>query len=121
MSKQIRVVIANTERVMRDMLFNAIRREIHCTVVAELADRLSIAKVCELARADCVLVPLEDGRAPLGLCREILRNRPGMKVIAVAPSAEIAALCWWSDGQVRCAYMKSSRDNLMKALGYPVS
>lgn len=106
---------------MRDMLFDAIRRDLHYTVVAEVSDGLSIATICELERADCALVPLENGRAPIGLCKEILKRRPEMKVIAVTAAAEITALCWWSEGEVRCAYMKSSRDNLMKALECPVS
>lgn len=102
---------------MRDMLFDAIRRELNFNVVAEIADGFSIPAVCEMEQADCALVPLEAGRAPMELCRQILGKRPEMKVIAVAAAAEITALCWWSDGVVRCAYMKSSRDNLLKALG----
>jgi len=115
--KKDRVVIANSARAMRDMLFDAIRKELHFTVVAEVADGVSIATVCELEQADYVLIPLEDGRAPIQLCKEILRKRPEMKVIAVEAAAEITALCWWSDGEVRCSYMKSSRDNLVRALG----
>jgi len=101
------------------MLFDAVRNEPHFAVVAEVSDGVSIASICELERADCVVVPLEDGRAPIRLCKEILKKRPDMKVIAVAAAAEISALCWWSDGGVRCAYMKSSRDNLVKALSGP--
>jgi DNA-binding NarL/FixJ family response regulator len=119
--RQIRVVIADSARAMRDMLFDAIRREPNVAVVAEVSDGASIAAVCELERADCAVVPLEEGRAPIQLCQQILKKRQGMKVIAVAAAAEVTALCWWSDGEVRCAYMESSRENIVKALGCPVS
>lgn len=120
-SKEIRVVIANSARAMRDMLFDTIRREGHFAVVAEVSSEETIADICELERANCVVVPLEEGRAPIELCRGMLEKRRDMKVIAVAETSEITALCWWSNGDVRCAYMKSSRENLVKALAYRVS
>jgi DNA-binding NarL/FixJ family response regulator len=119
--KEIRVVIADSARVMRDMLYDVIRHEPHIAVVAEVTDEASIAFVCELEGADCAVVPLAHGRAPIPLCMEILNARRDMKVIAVAAAAAVTALCWWSDGEVRCAYMKSSRENIVKALSVPIA
>jgi DNA-binding NarL/FixJ family response regulator len=121
MSREIRVVIANSARVMREMLLDAIRKQPNIAVVAEVSREASIPAICESERADWAVVPLERGRAPILLCTEILRKRRRVKVLAIAAAADLTALCWWSDGEVRCAYMKSSRENIVKALGSSLS
>lgn len=106
---------------MRDMLLDAIRKEPEISVVAEVSDSASIPMVCELMGADCIVVPLEQGGAPMELCGQILRKHPRMKVVALAVGADVLALCWRSGKDVRCMYMKSSRDNILKALSNQVS
>lgn len=121
MPRKIRVVIANSARVMREMLLDAIRKQPNIAVVAEVSREASIAAICESEKADWAVVPLDRGRAPIWLCTEILRKRRVMKVLAIAAGADLTALCWWFDGEVRCTYMKSSRENIVKALGYSLS
>lgn len=112
-------MVANRSRAMRDMLVKAIRKVPNLTVIAELSDEGSILGLEELEQADCVLVPLEQGRAPASLCKEILAKHPKMKVIAVTEAAEALALCWRSGEEVRCIYLKSSWKNILQAITCP--
>lgn len=115
-SRAIRVVIANSVRAMREMLLDAIGKQPNVFVVAEVPSEALIPAICESERADCAIVPLKEGRAPIPLCQEILKKRRQMKVLAIGAAADLTALCCWSDGEVRCTYMKSSRENIVKAL-----
>lgn len=115
-TSRTRIVIANSTRAMRDMLFDAIRQEPNVTVVAEVSDSVSIPTVCELMSADCVVVPLEKGGVPMELCDQVLQKHPHMRLVALTATADLAALCWRSGNDVRCTYMKSSRANILKAL-----
>jgi len=120
-AEEIRVVIANSTRAIRDMLLDAIRSEPNTVVVAEVSDDASIPMVCDLARADCVVVPLERDGAPQELCRLVLKKHPDIRIIALTAAADIAALCWWSGREVRCTYMSASRENIVKALACSIA
>lgn len=121
MAGKSRVVIANSTRAMRDMLFDAIRQQSDISVVAEVSDSALILTVCELMAADCVVVPLERGGVPTKLCNQVLRKYPQMRVVALTATSDIVALCWRSGKDVRCTYMESSRDNILKALCNKIS
>jgi DNA-binding NarL/FixJ family response regulator len=116
----IRLLIANPTRVLRDVLYGTARREPDLEVAGEVSDEDTILAVAELTEPDCLVIALEQSGVPMEFCRELLGRNRRARILAISEGIDIAALCWWSEGDVRCTYMKASRANLLSAMRDPL-
>ena len=116
--QKIRVLIANSTRVLRDLLYDAIRKQPGIEIVGDVSEESAILPVAERTNADCVIVPLgEDGIA--ASCTQILSQRPNVRILAIGEGTNVLALYWrCSKGDVRCTYSTASRKNILQALQF---
>lgn len=119
--EKIRVLIANSTRIWRDMLYDTIRDEPDIEVVGDVSDEEAIGPATERTNPDCLIVPLnEPGAKPIGT--DILASRPHMRIVAIGEGADVLAIYWRPDeGSVRCTYTTASREAVLRALHFVTS
>jgi DNA-binding NarL/FixJ family response regulator len=119
--EKIRVLIANSTRIWRDMLYDTIREEPDIEVVGDVSDEDAIGPVTERTNPDCLIVPLDEpGGMPV--FTEILAKRPHVRIVAIGEGSDVIAIYWRSEeGNVRCTYTTASREAILRALHFVTS
>lgn len=116
MPQKIHVLIANPTRVLRDVLYATVRGEPDIEVDGEVSDEDAVVSAAQLTHPDCVVIDIGEGGVRMPFCRTLLAANPLVRILAISESADLAALCWWAGGEVRCNYMKASRNAVLAAL-----
>lgn len=116
MQQKVHVLIANPTRALRDVLYATVRGEPDIEVDGEVSDRDAVLSAAELTHPDCLVIGVGEGGVSMPFCRKVLGANPWVRILAISESTDLAALCWWTDGEVRCNYMKSSRSTILAAL-----
>jgi DNA-binding NarL/FixJ family response regulator len=105
---------------LRDVLYGTIRKEPDLEVAGEVSDECTILAAAELTDPDCLVIALDRGGVQLPFCRELLGRNSRARILAISEATDVAVLCWWSEGDVRCTYMRASRENLLSAMRCPL-
>jgi DNA-binding NarL/FixJ family response regulator len=117
--EKIRVLIANSTRIWRDMLYDTIREEPDIEVVGDVSEESAIVAATERTNPDCVIVPLDLPGAAMPMCTQILSKRPNVRIVAIGEASDVVEIYWMSDGSnIRCTYTTASRAALVKALHF---
>lgn len=116
MQQKIHVLIANPTRVLRDVLYATVRGEPDIEVDGEVSDEDAVLSAAELTHPDCVVISIGEGGVRMPFCKSLFAANPFVRILAISESADLAALCWWARGGVRCNYMKASRNTVLAAL-----
>ena len=117
--EKIRVLIANSTRIWRDMLYDTIREEPDIEVVGDVSEESAIVPATERTNPDCVIVPLDLPGAAMPMCTQILSKRPNVRIVAIGEASDVVEIYWMSDGRnIRCTYTTASRAALVKALHF---
>lgn len=114
--KPIRLLLANPTRSLRDALYGAIRKQPDMEVAGEVSDACAIVAAAELTDPDCLVIALDRNGVSRSLCKQLLARNRQVRILAISETTDMAVLCWWDSGDVRCAYMEASRENLLSAL-----
>jgi len=117
--EKIRVLIANSTRIWRDMLYDAIRAEPDIAVVGDVTEENAIVPATELTNPDCVIVPLDEPGAAMPICKKILTKRPQIRIVAIGEGTDVVEVYWMSEeGDIRCTYTTASREAILRALHF---
>ena len=117
--EKIRVLIANSTRIWRDMLYDAIRAESDIAVVGDVTEENAIVSATERTNPDCVIVPLDEPGAAMPICKKILTKRPHIRIVAIGEATDVVEIYWMSEeGDIRCTYTTASREAILRALHF---
>lgn len=117
--KKIRVLIANPTRVLRDLLYDTIRKQPGIEIVGDVSEEDAILSAAVRTNADCVIIPLGEDSLPQAMCSEILTSRPDVKIVAIGEGTNVLAVYWrCKEGEVRCTYSTASRKSILQALQF---
>ena len=117
--EKIRVLIANSTRIWRDMLYDAIRAEPDIAVVGDVTEENAIVSATERTNPDCVIVPLDEPGAAMPICKQILTKRPHIRIVAIGEATDVVEIYWMSEeGDIRCTYTTASREAILRALHF---
>jgi DNA-binding NarL/FixJ family response regulator len=117
--EKIRVLIANSTRIWRDMLYDTIREEPDIEVVGDVSEENAIVPATERTNPDCVIVPLDLPGAAMPICTQILSRRPNVRIIAIGEASNVVEIYWMSDEkEIRRTYSTASRTAIVKALHF---
>jgi chemotaxis response regulator CheB len=96
MEKPIRVLVANRPRLMRELILTTFSDQPDIEIVGEVADEADIPVTVEKTNPDVVVIAQEKlGERPR-ICDTLLRQRPDVRVIAVAPHQNYSVHYWAS-------------------------
>ena len=117
--EKIRVLIANSTRIWRDMLYDAIRAEPDIAIVGDVTEENAIVSATERTNPDCVIVPLDEPGAAMPICKKILTKRPHIRIVAIGEGTDVVEVYWMSEeGDIRCTYTTASREAILRALHF---
>jgi DNA-binding NarL/FixJ family response regulator len=117
--EKIRVLIANSTRIWRDMLYDTIREEPDIEVVGDVSEKNAIVAATERTDPDCLIVPLDEPGAAMPICTEILAKRPHLRIVAIGEGTDVVEIYWMSEeGDVRRTYTTASREAILRALHF---
>ncbi|MGH9562024.1 MAG: hypothetical protein ACRD3S_11280, partial [Terracidiphilus sp.] len=81
----IRVVVANRKRLMRELIIASISDQPDIQVVQEIEEESDVEDAIDRTQPDFLIVTLDRSSCLPEFCQAILRKRPQMKIIAIAP------------------------------------
>ena len=117
--EKIRVLIANSTRIWRDMLYDAIREESDIEVVGDVSEGNAIVPATERTNPDCLVVPLGEPGVGMSMYTTILTKRPHVRIVAIGEGTDVVEIYWKSEeGHIRRTYSTASREAILKALHF---
>jgi DNA-binding NarL/FixJ family response regulator len=117
--EKIRVLIVNSTRIWRDMLYDTIREEPDIEIVGDVSEENAIVLATERTDPDCLIVPLEQPGISMPICTQILVKRPHVRIVAIGEGTDVVEIYWMSEeGDVRRTYTTASREAIVRALHF---
>ncbi len=113
--KQLRVLVANRPRLMRELVLAIIADQPDIEVIGELQNEDELAEAVEEARPDILILALDHGDKRAAECGFLLGRYPQMKIVALAPE-ENRGMFYWATVEVRTKPLESSEAGILSAL-----
>lgn len=113
--KNIRVLVANRPRLMRELLLATIGDQPDIEIVGEVEDEMEIERAIAITRPNFVIVALDKSNRLPPVCDLVLQKNPQIKVIAIAPERN-STMFYWASLEVKAHRIEASEDGLLGAL-----
>lgn len=115
MEPGIRVLVATRPRLMRQVVLSTLARQSEIQVVGEAEDEQQVVTLAEETRPDFVLIELDESRKRPALCDTLLNRFPGVRIIAVAPGANLG-MHYWATLEIHSSAMETSEEALLSVM-----
>lgn len=113
--KNVRVLVANRPRLMRELVLATIADQPDIEVVGEIEHEVDIEKAVAITHPDFLIVALEKSNQLSVVCDLVLQNHPQLKVIAIAPDRN-STMFYWTSLQIRSHRIEASEDSVLATL-----
>ena len=113
--KQVRVLVANRPRLMRELVLAVISDQPDIEVIGEVQDENRLAEAVEEAQPDVLILALDDAEESIAQCGFLLGQHPHMKILALAPEQN-RGLFYSAIVDVRTRPLESSEAGILGAL-----
>jgi DNA-binding NarL/FixJ family response regulator len=117
MERATRILVANSPKLMRDVILAALADQPGIEIVGEVSDEEKIAQEVQATLPDLLVIALEQSERRPAICDRILREHPELRIIAVA-SREDRTLYFWASFDIHCADIESSTAGILEAVHY---
>jgi DNA-binding NarL/FixJ family response regulator len=117
MEKATRVLVANSPKLMRDVVLAALADQPGIEIVGEVANEAEIAQQVQATLPDLLVIALGQNEGRPAICDRILREHPELRIIAVA-SREDRTLYFWASFDIHCTDIESSAAGILGAVYY---
>lgn len=113
--RNIRVLVANRPRLMRELVLATIGDQSDIDIVGEIEDEATIAEAVVAKQPDFLIVALEKSNRLSAICDLVLQQNPQLKVIAIAPDRNTTVF-YWTSLEVKSHRIEASEDGVLSAL-----
>ncbi|HUA14865.1 MAG TPA: hypothetical protein VMG31_06185 [Verrucomicrobiae bacterium] len=113
--KQIRVLIANQHRLMRELIRTTIADQPDIELVGEVGKQEDLAETVAQTRPDVLIVAMDEREKYRAQCGFLLGRYPEMKILALAPEQN-RALFYWAIVDIRSKSLESSEAGILSAM-----
>ena len=112
MEKSIKVLVANHPRLMRDIVLTTFADQPDIEIVGEVADESEISESVKRTSPNFVVIALDHpGRRP-DICDVLLREHPGVRVIAVAQETNFIVY-YWASFEIHSSNIEASEEGML--------
>lgn len=115
MDTNVRVLVANRPRLMRELVLSTLSEQVGIRVVGEAANEQDVPSLVAETRPDFLLIALDEAQKRPALCDLLLREFPALRIIAVAPHANIG-IFYWASFEIHSAKMEASEEALLEVM-----
>lgn len=113
--KNIRVLVANRPRLMRELILATIADQPDIEIVGEIQDESDIENAVVKTDPDFLIVALERSNRLPAECSQVMQRHPQMKVIAISPERN-SSIFYWASLQIKSNRIEASEDGVLNAL-----
>lgn len=113
--KKIQVLVANTPRMMRELVLATLADQADVEVVGEVEKESEIMKAVENTNPNFLIIAqgLPAKRPPI--CDTLLQKYPHMRILAIAADGE-STIFYWLSPEIRSSRIETSEQGLLQAL-----
>ena len=115
MEKATRILVANTPRLMREAVVATFAGQPDIEIVGEVSDESEILPRVQATLPDLVIIALDETEARPQICDRVLREYPGVRVLAVA-SRKDRTICYWASFDIHSTTLETSEEGILAAM-----
>ena len=112
---EVRVLVANRPRLLREMVLSALSEQEGINVVGEADDEREVPAMVARTQPDFLLIGMEEGRRRPRICDVLLKQFPGLRIIAVAPHSNLG-IFYWASFEIHSATLEASEEGLLEVI-----
>jgi DNA-binding NarL/FixJ family response regulator len=115
MERATRILVANSPKLMREVVLAALANQPGIEIVGEVSDETEIVKQVRGTHPDLLVISLGEAEQRPALCDFVLQEHPNLRIIAVA-SREDRTLYFWASFNIHCADIETSAAGILGAV-----
>lgn len=112
MGRQIRVLVANRPKLMREIIIETFADQPDIIVVGEVAEDVEIIGRVEETHPDFLFIAMDDPNERPAVCDTILRLYPDVSIIAVSAHTN-SSVRYWASFSIHADVMESSEEAIL--------
>lgn len=120
MGRQIRVLVANSPRLMREVIIDTFATQPDITLVGEVTDNAEILGRVEDTHPDFLFIALDDPNQRPPVCDTILRLHPEVNIIALSARAN-RSVRYWASFDIHSDVIEASEEAILEVMRKPGS
>ncbi len=115
MEKTTRILVANAPKLMREAVVATLSDQPDIEIVGDVSYEWEILRRVQATVPDLVIVALDESEARPKICDRLLREYPGVRVIAVA-SRKDRTICYWASLDIHSNDIETSAQGFLGAV-----
>ena len=115
METNIRVLVANRPRLLRELVLSTLSEQAGINIVGEVENEKDVPSLVEETKPDFLLIALDESERRPPLCDQLLRKFPGLRIIAVAPNTNVGIL-YWTSIEIHSETLEASEEALLEVM-----
>lgn len=115
METSVRVLVANRPRLLRELVLSTLSGQQGIEVVGEAENEQDVVAMVAEKRPDFLLIALDEARRRPPLCDLLLKKFPTLRIIAVAPNANLG-IFYWASFEIHSTTMETSEEALLDVI-----
>jgi DNA-binding NarL/FixJ family response regulator len=115
MQRQIRVLVANRPKLMREIVIETFVDQPDITIVGEVSEDADILGQVDETQPDFLFIALDDPDKRPAVCDAILRLHPKMRIIAMAANSN-HTVKYWASFSIHRTVIEASEEALLSLI-----
>ena len=115
MTRNVRVLVANRPRLIRELILATIADQPDIEVVGEVVNEGDLLPTVEEQRPDFLIVALDESGARPSVCDILLAKFPDMKILALAPERD-SSVFYWASLDIHSFDVEASEEGILGVL-----
>jgi DNA-binding NarL/FixJ family response regulator len=115
MDRSIRILVANRPKLMRELILATLSDEPGIEIVGEVSDEAEIRQRVRQTSPDLLVIALDEPAKRPDICDTLLRDQPGLRIIAVA-SQQNCSVFYWASFDIHSSQIESSEQGILNAV-----
>jgi DNA-binding NarL/FixJ family response regulator len=115
MDRRIRILVANRPKLMRELILATLSDEPGIEIVGEVSDESEIHERVRQTSPDLLVIALDEPAKRPDICDTLLRDKPGLRIIAVA-SQQNCSVFYWASFDIHSSQIEPSEQGILNAV-----